>query len=78
MLHSLLSDWTPFASTAKLLGDEPKYFLAVSLHASGAVTEARALWEEIRKRFRRAGRAWRRTEKRWFKLSTERLDETKD
>jgi len=58
------------------IGEEPRYFLALSLHQSGATPEARALWEEIRKRFRRAGRGWRRSEKRWFKLSSERLKET--
>ena len=59
------------------LGEEPRYFLAVSLQQSGDVAAARALWEDIRQRFRRAGRAWRRTEKRWFKLSAERLRATK-
>ncbi|MCX6952153.1 MAG: hypothetical protein NTV51_08295 [Verrucomicrobia bacterium] len=58
------------------IGEEPRYFLALSLQQSGAVPEARALWEEIRKRYRRAGRGWRRAEKRWFKLSSERLRET--
>jgi len=58
------------------IGEEPRYFLALSLQQSGSVPEARALWEEIRKRFRRAGRGWRRSEKRWFKLSSERLKET--
>ena len=59
------------------IGDEPRYFLALSLKQSGQVAEARALWEDIRKRFRRAGRAWRRTEKSWFKLAGERLKETR-
>lgn len=58
------------------IGEEPRYFLAVSLQQSGSVAEARVLWEEIRHRFRRAGRGWRRSEKRWFKYSAERLKET--
>ncbi len=58
-----------------LLGEQPRYFLALSLQQSGSVAEAKALWEDIRKRFRRAGRGWRRSEKRWFKLSGERLKE---
>jgi len=58
-----------------LLGEQPRYFLALSLQQSGSATEAKALWEDIRKRFRRAGRGWRRSEKRWFKLSGERLKE---
>jgi hypothetical protein len=60
-----------------LLGEQPRYFLAVSLDQSGARPEARAIWQDIRKRFRRAGRGWRRSEKRWFKLAGERLKETK-
>ena len=59
------------------LGEEPRYFLAVSLQQSGDTAAARALWEDIRKRFRRAGRGWRNTEKRWFKLSAERLRTTR-
>lgn len=60
---------------ATYIGEEPRYYLAVSLHATGATDEARELWTEIRKRFRRAGRGWRRSEKRWFKLAGERLKE---
>lgn len=60
------------------IGDEPQYYLGLSLQQTGAVAEAREIWNEIRKRYRRAGPAWRRTEKRWFKLAGERLDETKD
>jgi hypothetical protein len=59
-----------------LLGEQPRYFLALSLAQSGNRAEARAIWEDIRKRFRRAGRGWRRAEQRWFKLAGERLKET--
>lgn len=59
-----------------LLGEQPRYFLALSLEQSGNRAEARAIWEDIRKRFRRAGRGWRRAEQRWFKLAGERLKET--
>jgi len=59
-----------------LLGEQPRYFLAVSLEQSGARAEARTIWQDIRKRFRRAGWGWRRSEKRWFKLAGERLKET--
>ncbi len=59
-----------------LLGEQPRYFLAVSLQQSGQVAEARGIWEDIRKRFRRAGRGWRRAEQRWFKLAGERLKAT--
>ncbi len=60
-----------------MLGDERNYYLALSLQQSGNVKEARATWEEIRKRYRRASRAWHRTEKRWFKLSGQKLKETR-
>lgn len=60
-----------------MLGDERNYYLALSLQQSGKVAEARTVWEEIRKRYRRASRSWHRTEKRWFKLSGERLKETR-
>ena len=60
------------------IGDEPRYFLAVSLQQSGSTAEARELWLDIQKRFRRASRGWRRSEKKWFKLSGERLAETKE
>ncbi len=59
------------------IGDEPRYFLALSLQQTGKIGEARALWEDIRKRFRRASRAWRRTEKPWFKLAGVKLKETR-
>lgn len=59
------------------IGEEPRYFLAVSLDQSGQRPEAREIWDDIRKRFRRASRGWRRAEKRWFKLAGEKLKETK-
>ena len=59
------------------IGEEPRYFLAVSLQKSGALDEAREIWTDIRKRFRRANPGWRRAEKRWFKFASERLKETK-
>lgn len=65
----------PIATT--YVGEEPRYYLAVSLQQSGGATEAHEIWSDIRKRYRRAGRAWRRSEKRWFKLAGERLAETK-
>jgi hypothetical protein len=63
--------------SASYVGEEPRYFLAVSLKESGSLAEARELWTDIRKRFRRAARGWRRAEKRWFKFAGERLNETK-
>ena len=60
------------------LGDEPRYYRALSLHLSGRTAEAREIWEEMRRHFRRAGRAWARTERKWFELATARLRETRD
>ncbi|HVS53431.1 MAG TPA: hypothetical protein VHD62_13830 [Opitutaceae bacterium] len=61
---------------ATYIGEEPRYFLAVSLHATGATAAAREIWSDIRQRFRRANSGWRRAERRWFKLAGERLAET--
>jgi hypothetical protein len=57
-------------------GEEPRYFLALSLKASGRKDEARQLLEDIVKKFRRAGRAWRRSERHWFRLATAELKAT--
>ena len=65
------------SAEGSFIGDEPRYFLAFSLQQSGEVEQARELWLEIQKRFRRAGPGWRRSEWRWFKLSGERLAETR-
>ncbi len=59
------------------IGEEPRYYLAQSLHATKAKDEAIEIWTDIRKRFRRANRGWRRSEKRWFELAGERLKENK-
>jgi hypothetical protein len=59
------------------MGEEARYFLAVSLKESGSLDEAREIWTDIRKRFRRANRGWRRSENRWFKLAGEQLKQTK-
>lgn len=59
------------------IGEEPRYFLALALQKAGALAEARDLWTDIRKRFRRASPSWRRSEKRWFNFSGDRLKETK-
>lgn len=62
---------------ATYIGEEPRFFLAESLRATGGMAEAREIWTDIRKRFRRANRGWRRAEKRWFELAGKRLKETK-
>jgi hypothetical protein len=54
-------------------GEEPRYFLALSLKAIGRKEEARQVLEDIVKKFRRAGRGWRRAERHWFRLATAEL-----
>jgi hypothetical protein len=56
-------------------GEEPRYFLALSLQKTGHAEEAKAIFEDIRKKFRRAGRGWRRAERPWFDQASERLKE---
>ena len=61
----------------RVSGEEPRYFLALALKAIGRKDEARAVLEDIVKKFRRGGRAWRRSERTWFRLATARLKELK-
>lgn len=70
-------EWLAKAEVGNL-GDEPRYFRALALHLAGRTAEAREVWEEMRRHFRRAGRAWARTERKWFELATKRLSETRD
>jgi len=58
------------------VGEEARYFLALSLQQSGQGGEARQIWADIRKKFRHATRSWRRSERPWFKLAAQRLKET--
>ncbi|MEO5959731.1 MAG: hypothetical protein ABIZ49_07685 [Opitutaceae bacterium] len=58
---------------ARYSGEEPRYFLALSLKATGRADEARELLEDIVKKFRRASRAWRRSERHWFRLAAGNL-----
>jgi hypothetical protein len=61
----------------QLIGEEPRYFLALALQGLGRPNEAIDLWRDILKRYRKGGPAWRRSEKRWFRLAQQRLEETK-
>jgi hypothetical protein len=54
-------------------GEEPRYFLALSLKATGQKAEAQHLLEDIVKKFRRVGRGWRRSERHWFRLASAEL-----
>jgi hypothetical protein len=57
------------------LGEEPRYFLGVALAGSGHRDEACVIWRDIKTKFRKANKLWRRSEKRWYKLAGERLRE---
>lgn len=57
--------------------EEPRYFLALSLDSTGHKPEGRAMLEDIVKKFRRGGRAWRRSERHWFQLAREHLKANK-
>ena len=55
------------------IGEAPKAGLAALYQKTGRGDEARRLWSEIVARYRRAGPGWRRSERRWYKLASERL-----
>lgn len=55
------------------LGEEPRYYMAVGLAATGQREEARVIWRDIKTKFRKANKLWRRSEKRWYKLAGEQL-----
>jgi hypothetical protein len=61
------------AVQTRYTGEEPRYYLALSLRATGKKDEARQLLEDIVKKFRRASRAWRRSERHWFQLANAAL-----
>jgi hypothetical protein len=59
----------------RYIGAAPHYYLACALQATDRTSEAVQIWRDMRVRFRKAGPAWRRTERPWYKLATERLKE---
>lgn len=54
-------------------GDAPCAGLAQVYEKTDRIDQARATWTDIRVRFRRASPAWRRTERRWYRMATARL-----
>lgn len=63
------------ALNGRHIGEEARYYLALSLQKSGQPEEARQIWADITKKYRRATPMWRRAEKPWFKLAAQRLKE---
>jgi len=61
----------------RYIGEAPRYGLAVVYENTGRLDEAITTWTDIRHRFRRASSAWRRTEKKWYKLATAKLNAQK-
>ena len=55
------------------IGEAPHAGLASLYDKTGRPEEAGRLWKEIVDRNRRAGPAWRRTERRWYTLAVSRL-----
>jgi hypothetical protein len=55
------------------IGEAPRFGLASIMEKTGRKQEAIALWKDIRTKFRKASPAWRRSEKRWYKLATAKL-----
>ena len=57
----------------RFIGEAPRAGLALVYEKTDRLEKAAGVWQEINKRFRKASPAWRRTERKWYKLSTEKL-----
>jgi len=57
----------------KHIGEAPRAGLASVYEMTGRRDEARALWKDIRAKFRKGNPAWRRAERKWYKLATVKL-----
>ena len=57
------------------LGEEPRYYLGECLVVEKREPEAIQHFEEICRKYRKGGRAWRRAEKPWFKRAKQRVKE---
>jgi hypothetical protein len=47
--------------------------LATVYEKTGRMDDAIVIWRDIRTKFRRASPAWRRTERKWYKIATAKL-----
>jgi hypothetical protein len=57
----------------RFIGEAPRAGMAVVYEKTGRTDQAVTLWKEILKKFRKAGPAWRRTERRWYQLANAKL-----
>lgn len=55
------------------LGEDARIGLAAVLAKTGRLAEARALWTDIRQKYRRGNAAWRRTERHAYRTASTRL-----
>lgn len=55
------------------IGEAPRAGLAAVYENTGRRDEAVALWKDIRSKFRKGNPAWRRAERKWYKLATAKL-----
>ncbi len=57
------------------LGEEPRYHLGQCLFRMGRREQARELFTDITRKYRKGGALWRRAEKNWFKAAQKALAE---
>lgn len=58
----------------RFIGEAARVGLALVFEKTGRNEEAVALWKDILKKFRKANPAWRRTERKWYKLAKTKLE----
>jgi len=55
------------------IGEAPRAGLASIYENTGRRDDAMALWKDIRSKFRKGNPAWRRAERKWYKLATSKV-----
>mgnify|MGYP006283966055 CR=1 FL=1 len=58
---------------SSFIGEAPRFGLSVVYENTNRLPQAIQLWEEIRHKFRKASPEWRNTERRWYKLASNKL-----
>ena len=61
----------------RYIGEAPRAGMALIYEKTGRTEEATAVWKDILKKFRKASPAWRRTERKWFKIANAKLQTQK-